>query len=190
MPISVSGSGAITGTSSINGLSMPSDAISPGLVHIISREINTSAGQVIKLTNLFSAKYDCYKIICDVRAKTGETGSFYYRAQLLQGTTATNTSYNFTLYQRTTAANNYYYYSDTAINLGLIEQYDYNVYTTDLIDPFLTKYTKNITLGGRGGIQELMVGYHSQYVSYDGISLSSSSTTGEIGTVYVYGYRK
>ena len=190
MPISIAGSGAVTGASTLNGLTVPTDAIAPGMVHLLTRQIDTVAGQVVQLTNLFSANYDCYRIISTVKVKSTNANVYYYRAQLLQGTTASNTGYAYTVAFRNTSSNTYNYYSDTAINLAVIEETDYCLYITDIVDPFLAKQTKAMMFGSRGGIQEYMSTWHNQAVSYNGLSLSSSSTTGEIGTLYVYGYRK
>ena len=185
MPISVAGSGAITGTTTINGLTMPTDAIAPGLVLIASQTFSGAAS--VSFNNCFSSVYENYKIVARY-VGTSDVG-MYFR---LRSSGVDDSSTNYTR-QRIVASNttlssirdlgNVYYL--TSLNT------EENALTADIFAPFQTRSTTFITQSLYGNARAdtfHTTGTHFVSSSFDGMSFIPSGGT-FTGSIRVYGYR-
>lgn len=195
MPIGIAGSGSITGASTINGLTMPTDAIAPGLVKIIDQSF--SASSAVSVNNCFSSTYDNYKMLLDINSFS-TTDAWIFMRLRASGTDDSGANYQTVrVYAQSTSSG-----GDTnggGDNTKFIIGYASSSYpdrpasSYDILSPNLAR---NTTILGTHyyvtstalGTLNCVTGSHYQSTQFDGISFSLGAGTFG-GTIRIYGYR-
>jgi len=178
MPISIAGSGAVTGASTLNGLTVPTDAIAPGLVHINTTTFNAVSS--VSVNGVFSSTYNSYYILL-----TRTAGSSTTMRMRSAGTDNSASSYEL----------RGYYYGASQGNENITTATSFNISggsglamaSIVLTNPFLASNTFGTGLFHAVTIGEAASIVHSVASSFDGLSIIGTSITGNIS---VYGYRK
>lgn len=188
MPVSVAGSGAITGASTINGLTMPSDAIAPGIV-LVSQQ-SFSAASSVSINNCFTSTYNTYLVITQGThsSTTGAGIKFRYRSSGVDNSTA---SYFWQYWQGTgSTVNAGRVNSDTSFEVGLLAQKDvFEIMLTNPSEAAIKSLKTSSTYNTSAGIVSISyAGATSISTACDGFTLYPSSGT-ITGTVKIYGYR-
>lgn len=185
MPVSVTGAGAFTGATTINGLTMPTDAIAPGMV-LITNQSFTSVSSV-SFNNCFSSIYENYKIVARYVGSSDVGMSLRLRSNSVD-----DSSNNYTR-QRIVASNT----TISAIrDLGTVYYLtslnsEENALTAEIFSPFQARNTTFITQSLYGNARAdtfHTTGTHSVASSYDGVSMFPSGGT-FTGSIRIYGYR-
>lgn len=193
MPVSVTGAGAFTGATTINGLTMPTDAIAPGMVLINKTDFTTAAS--VSINNCFSSVYDNYKVLLSMSASSADVlVSMRLRAsQVDQSTSNYNTM---RIYQTSTT-------TASEANPGGTTQfpimYSFTSYANqsacyyDVLSPYLAKPTHIMggyfyTNSGGTAYQNLNQGLNWTNTQFDGFTIYPQSGTLS-GTIRIYGYR-
>ena len=152
----------------------------------------TLSGGTTNLTNIFSATYDDYLLVCSgVITASAVVDTF----QMLNGTTpATGADYNITRWSSTAPAAPTSSTNQTAGYMmttgGTVQNY-----TIDISNPFLAAKTQ-LNASGQYGANadvafiEFLSTTHKLTTSYNGIAFIATGTTWTAGKVTVYGYRK
>jgi hypothetical protein len=186
MPITLAGTGAVSGANTINGLSVPVDSLSPALVLINSTTL--SAVSSVSLNNVFTSTYQAYRIVVDVVASAAAVSYVRLRSN---GTDDTSTNYH---QQRITAG------STTLAGSRVVSGNNFrigDINTTrgitwmDISDPMLPQATVITQMYGWGtGSCELGMGFHEfdSVATFDGITFYPSTGT-MTGNMRVYGYK-
>lgn len=189
MPISIAGSGAVTGASTLNGLTVPTDAIAPALVLVTSQTV--SAASSVSVNNVFSSSYQNYRIVINANMTANNNVLFRLRAS---GTDSTTSYYEQEhLYTGTTTAGSRSSIG-TAWNFVRIDNANlWNNAAYDIYGPNLARVT-----GGTGSQNRNLSSttisimnqslLHDSTVAYDGFTLSVASGTFS-GEFRLYGYR-
>ena len=195
MPVNISGNGLFTGASSINGLTLPTDSFSPGLVKITDSTF--SAVSAVNINNCFSATYDNYTMVLNnVSFDSGVNRALYLRLRAsstdASGATDYVTNQLFQYAASTSGAvgttTSYISLGDasnTTITLGLRANiFNPRINTFTQFEFSAHRYQDNVAN------YTLLIGAGSHKVAYqaDGFSLIVASGTFS-GTVRVYGYR-
>lgn len=187
MPIALNGNGPITGATTVNGLTVPSDSLSPGLVLVASQSF--SAVSSISVNNCFSSTYGNYLVL--INALNGSTSNMSLRLRLA-GTDAA-TSYN----RQDMNANSTTLSAARASNatdfiLGNVGPEGCSTSLT-VFRPGEASETRFIGQHVYNGgwtvpFIQLEFGNHAVSTAYDGFSLIWSAGSGT-GTIRVYGLR-
>lgn len=189
MPISIAGSGAVTGASTLNGLTVPTDAIAPGIVLIASQSFSSASS--ISVNNCFSSTYDRYLLALSVTG-TSATGYQYLRLRS-SGVDSTTTYYGAMSGWRSSAST----YTDASNNvsqftLGTAAN-NHSHWIINIFNPALSNALTNFsgTMSAIDGTSTYMCsigGNHQTFAAYDGITVYPSSGTLS-GSLKIYGYR-
>lgn len=190
MPVSVAGSGAITGASTLNGLSVPIDALAPGIV-LINQTVFTTASSV-SINSCFTSTYENYRILLN---HTGSANSWTNLRLRASGVDASGSNYNLqrlSSYSTTTASSTQASSAQLELNYSVTTAPP-NVTQLDIFSPAVTQFTGFSGIcsnNGNAGTPEMEIrgAYHGVASAYDGLTLFA--TTGTIsGTIRIYGYR-
>lgn len=168
-------------------LTLPSDSVQPGLVHLHTESF--SAVSSVSIDNVFSAEYQNYRLLFSHENSVNQDGSFRLRvggsddqtsnAYIRQRITASSTT---VAGQRST---------DTLWNVWQGNTTRNNATTFDLFRPFDTATTtiqSVVASSDTGAYFAAYVGTHTQATSYDGFTVYVGSGT-ITGNIRVYGYR-
>jgi hypothetical protein len=205
MPTTITGTGAFTGATTINGLSLPSDNLQPGFNLITPTSIAYSNGSAsasggavtfsgvssVSLNGCFSATYDNYRIMLNITSATVGSQAVVMRMR------STGTDNSSSLYGITQI---YSVFSGTSISAGnnssaatswVIKYLNDTASTSaalDIIAPNLTARTIMQSNGANLDAWSIYMGNHNSTTQFDGFSvyLASGNMT---GTLRVYGYR-
>ena len=190
MPISIAGSGAVTGASTLNGLSVPTDSISPALV-LISSQTFASSSSII-FNNCFSSSYDNYQI--RLENITGTVGANFLMRLRSSGTSSSTNYVTQKIESTGTSVSANGSLSSTAF-VALQTTSNSSNSVVDLFGPFLLRPTTGTGLAGynqaaASSIYVVINAFgHSISSSYDSLEFVGSSGTIS-GTIRIYGYRK
>lgn len=185
MPVSISGSGAITGMVSANSSDL-STALdnSRGLIHLVTKSFTTVS--TVSIDSVFSSAYTHYKLMIDSTHSTQTELRIRLRAS---GTDSTANYYAKLIYSRfdTTTVN-----GDAVINNGNNWWAGMGSTTRgvsiDMFNPFEAVPTRYSNVTGDNNHGSAGGGYHSASTSFDGITFYPTSGT-MTGIVRVYGYK-
>jgi hypothetical protein len=190
MPTTITGTGTFTGATTINGLSLPSDNLQPGL-----NLINTttfSAASTVSVNNCFSSLYQNYRIIINASATVDQGLAIRMRSSGTDNTTAAYTRQR--IYGDNTSIVGSRNASDTSWISGQ------SIYTSangnsplslDIYDPYIATYTSYTSLQAysyAGSTLYISSGLHAVSNIFDGLTIYISSGT-LTGTLRIYGYR-
>jgi len=190
----------LAGTPAINGLAVPTDTLSSGLVLVTPTSVAYSGGSAslsgaavsfsgvssISLNGCFTSTYDNYLIVTN--SKTAATNQDVKLRFRVAGTDASGASdYN----------RRYLLASSTTVQTGTSANAEFSCLTADT-NSGQANYTINNPFGASPTLVNLqgssttavstVAGYHSLSTSYDGFTLFVSA--GDItGKLRVYGYR-
>lgn len=182
MPISIAGSGAVTGASTLNGLTVPTDAIAPGLVLISSQTFNSVSS--VSINNCFTSNYENYHIKIQATASTGTPSG--YLLMRSSGTDRTGSVYNSS--QNYGTGNNAYTGTTNVLFSSLATEPCPTAF--DIFGPALTGKTHGVGLCFRSTSPlTFMSGFlHNESISVDGFTFYTSGATMS-GFIKIYGYR-
>lgn len=184
MPISIAGSGAVTGASTLNGLTIPTDAIAPGLV-LINRTDFTVASSV-SVNNCFNSTYENYRVVI-YNTHTVETPLLLrLRAS---GVDSSASYYSKLIYSR---------YDGTGVFGDAVRNNSDNLWAgtggtsrglvIDIERPALAADTWFQMVNGDNNAGSSGGGRHGAATAYDGVTFYVTSGT-ITGTLRIYGYR-
>lgn len=186
MPISIAGSGAVTGASTLNGLTVPTDTIAPALVLITSQSF-TAAGAV-SINNCFKSTYQNYRLVFSGTASTGGDIRIKFR---FSGTDSSAGYYfQYMAGQSTTLSG----MRTSNVTTGIVLSYLDSTGGGGSVEVYspaeaVKTYTSSSSAYYGSSITSIMYnGFHDSSVAYDGITISHSGGTWT-GNVRVYGYR-
>lgn len=184
MPLSISGSGTL------NGLALPTDSLSSGLVLITSQEIG-SAVQSFTIANVFSSQYQNYRIILsggsasnssDGNIKLGSKSIGYYNSGVYSNYNGSGPS----VYAVNNGVNSgtIWAYNPTAgINLDMVLYQPYEAHRTSWTYSSATQGGSTNRWSGGGFLDDDV----TQYTSITFQTQGTHTITG--GNVRIYGYR-
>lgn len=192
MPITLNGSGPIAGATTVNGLTLPTDSIQPGMVLINTTTFNAVSS--VSVNNCFTSTYDNYRILTRLTAASGNP-TLTMRLRL-SGTDASGGDYvkqDVSGFGGTAGAG--LGTGQTSWHLGDSASANANrwMQSVELMGPNMALNTLATANGGFVNSTPTtftaQASYnHSLTTQYDGLSLISS--TGTIsGYIRVYGYR-
>jgi hypothetical protein len=186
MPTTITGTGAFTGATTINGLSLPSDSFLPGMVLINTTTF--SAASTVSVNNCFSSAYDVYRLVLQFTTSASTTIAYRHRAS---GTDSTGNTY----YNRIASLGASYatsggastigtFVGDTAAGYQSLVSADFGGVRTSGL-----KTVASISHSPSGTTYFLAASsQNTDSTVFDGITVSPSSGT-MTGTLRVYGYR-
>jgi hypothetical protein len=189
MPVTFNGTGAATGLSTINGLTLPSDSIQSGLVLISAQTI--TAASSISFNNVFSSNYANYRVVvnanmtannnllCRLRASSIDATTLYNEQEFLYGGTTIGGS-------RSTSGSHWNFVRIDYANL-------WNNACYDIFSPNLARITSGSGVQARNlnaanvsiMIQNIL---HDSATQFDGLTFYVGSGTFS-GEIRIYGYR-
>lgn len=192
MPISVAGTGAITGASSLNGLAVPTDSIAPAMVLVASQAFNSASS--VSINGCFTSNYVNYRIMLSVVVSSGMNILGRMR---INGVDDSSANYiRSAIYNNSGSAAAATVTGQTSWELSNINtQAPPTVMAMDIWNPATASRTKIQQVGGpwveasgqfwRSGV----FGFdHDVASAFDGITFFTSSGT-ITGNIRVYGYR-
>jgi hypothetical protein len=179
----------LAGTPAINGLAVPTDTLSSGLVLITSQTF--SAASTVSVNNCFTSTYENYRLQVSVSSHSA-TGSFYIRFRAAGTDTSTSTyTWGNGRAGRTSLSDGGGSSSATSFSFG------YNTTGTPChfsFDVFRGNTSASAGLAGNnystdaGPIAAFFGGICTQATAHDGLTIYPASGT-MTGTIRVYGYR-
>lgn len=186
MPVTLAGTGEVTGTSSINGLAMPTDSIISGMVLVNKTDFSLVSS--VSVNNCFSSLYENYVMLfnCTSSVDTGlrlrlrssgvnNASSAYTRQRLVVDSTTVSATRD--------SDQTYYYPSSVYSNTNALRM--------DINGPYLnqrTTFSSQALYSWAMATMFLTVGTHTVQSSFDGFTMDVP--TGTIsGTVRIYGVR-
>lgn len=190
MPISIAGSGAVTGASTLNGLSVPADAIAPALVLI--NKTDFSSVSTVSINNCFTSTYQNYKIIIDFANASADIGvNFRLRASGTDSSTGYYTASNYVTpgaaFLNWSGGTN-----QAQVFMGYVRDAGKPFHSYEIFSPALARETNAqmlVTDYDNGGlVGTIMWATHSVSSVFDGITIFPNSST-ITGTIRIYGYR-
>ena len=202
MPVTIGGSGPITGVTSINtSVSDTELGYLDGVTSAIQSQINTAGGLVkvtdqsfsaasaVNVNNCFTTTYDNYRVIFSWNSASSSQDILRLRAS---GTDATTNYYASGIASLVTSnAVEYFPRSNNAtsvtVSLGTTSQ---KFISLDLYNPAKSENTlfAGTHVYATGAVGYVIGGAHLTASAYDGFSLIAG-TGNMTGTVRVYGYR-
>lgn len=169
----------------ISGSTGAGDVPKLGLTLVTSASIGTAVSSVT-VSNVFSSKYDNYKIIISGGAASTDVDLSF---QLNGSTSGYYRSFIYSNWVTSSAL------ADVAANTDRIRYIGAGSPNTlnasfDVLNPYLTKHTSVLSAGMTYGTYAGVVnGIHSVATSYSGFVITPAGGTISGGTIRVYGYR-
>jgi hypothetical protein len=193
MPITLNGNGPIAGATTVNGLTLPTDSLQPGMVLVNKTDFSTVSS--VSVNNCFTSSYDSYRVVVRVSAASGTDA--YLRVRLRANGTDNSTAssyYQTSLYSGGSSASGNSGTGDT-FGLGVATSayapsggYSYDFFSPAIAAPTVINGHSFYTMSAGARYLELADVYHNVSSAFDGFTFYPS--TGNVtGSIRVYGMR-
>lgn len=186
MPVTLAGTGAVTGTSSINGLAMPTDSIISGMVLINKTDFSIASS--LSINNCFSSIYNNYFIFLQAQ-HVSTTDNIQFK--LRSSGTDNSANYAWVYTNNDNALTTGRSTSQTYAAIGKIGNGMIDSIGIDITNPYVatnTAYRSRNYSSYNGSFISDFGGFHASASQYDGITIFTSVGT-ITGTVRIYGMR-
>jgi hypothetical protein len=188
MPITLNGNGPIAGATTVNGLTLPTDSLQPGMVLVATSTF--SAASSVSVNNCFTSAYENYKIVWTANSVTA-SGAIYMRLRA-SGSDNTTSNYGssgtFTIFTGAVSGTGYSAQNYWAIHFAAGTGAGSHQRSIEIIQPQVASNTSFGAVGSNNDANAYYAGWFYNASQFDGFTILPASGT-MTGTIRVYGYR-